>query len=195
MRSPPSSPLDGCSSEPGVPRRRSPTSRTCPDRRSENGATGQDDGRTLLDSMIWEGDLLDRTERREESRTVLEAAVALSAELLGPLDDRTTIAEHWLAMTLAHQGEYDAAITRLRHVFEVEMQTQGAASPRSLSALGYLATWLVRTGQQSEARMLATDLLEARRRTLGHDHPDIEAAAILMRSIDDGPEGPGPCPG
>jgi hypothetical protein len=90
---------------------------------------------------------------------------------------RTLTTASALVVTLADEGEYEAARAVAEDVLERRRRELGADHADTLITASNLVAMLDRVGEYEAARTLAEDTLDRRRRVLGANHADTLATA------------------
>ncbi|HSG08198.1 MAG TPA: serine/threonine-protein kinase [Longimicrobiales bacterium] len=113
----------------------------------------------------------------DDAARILERAMVILREALGPYDPATLAALHNLALVTWDLGRYQEAETLYREAVEAGTRGLGETDPLTLVSMGNLANALFSMGRYAEAETLTVRVLETRRRVRGPDHPETLAAA------------------
>ncbi len=121
----------------------------------------------------------------EQAELLLEQALAVRQQRLGPAHPDTLAANDSLAELRWRQGRYAEAEALVRPALEALRDSRGPDHPDTLGALNNLAALLWQQERYDQAEPLYLEALEARRRVLGNDHPEtlgtINNLAVLYK--------------
>jgi len=112
-----------------------------------------------------------------KAHELLERAVALQSEHLGPGDADTLGSLHNLALATSDLGRYEEAATLYREALARERRSLGERNPLTLTSMANLANTLIALGRADEAEPLLREALALRREVRGPDH--LETLASL----------------
>ncbi|MCA9288361.1 MAG: serine/threonine protein kinase [Phycisphaerales bacterium] len=140
-------------------------------------------GRLLhtLGTTIREVGLLDR------AIEVLQEAVRVRSETLGPDDPDTLVSQASLGRTLQYAGRPREAEALFNSVLEARLRVFGDHDPATLDAMDRVADIAFTLGRQQDAERLYRQVLDARIALLGPDHLDTinshESLARICRAL------------
>jgi tetratricopeptide (TPR) repeat protein/tRNA A-37 threonylcarbamoyl transferase component Bud32 len=128
-------------------------------------------------------ELLNERQRHADAIAVALPALEEAQRELG--DGNLITLELRDALAVAHlaRGDFAQAERLLRESVRQKAGLLGVDSPYTLAAGHRLAEALWRLGEADEARALLGDVAARRVRTLGEDHPDVQASRALLARI------------
>ena len=89
-----------------------------------------------------------------QSQALLERAVEIQKQALGPEKEETLKSESDLAWTLDHEGKYAEAVKLEREVLAAEKRTMGAEDAQTIRTMNNLGWTLQRGGHNAEAEQM-----------------------------------------
>ncbi len=180
-------------SDPSESRGNTVTAREILDKAAANIDKGltQDPGvRTQL--MDLTGTVYQNLGLYSRSQALLERAVEIQKQALGPEKEETLKSESDLAWTLDHEGEYAEAEKLEREVLAAEHRTMGATDPQTIRTMNNLGWTLHRGGHPAEAEKVELGSSVAARKAFGAQSPLTIAAeanlAVILSSEEKYPE-------
>jgi len=108
----------------------------------------------------------------ENAERVLDGAMIVRRDRLGPDHPDTLTTQHAIGAVLAQLGRHDEAVITLRDVYERRARVFGPEHPETLRAGSTLGGALRYLGDFDGAARVWEDTLAASRRALGPDHPE-----------------------
>lgn len=118
-----------------------------------------------------------------EASSLLERALAIREETLGPTHPETAACLLELSMSRRGGGESAAAVPLAERALKIEEEAHGPSDPRVAAALNELGLGLHRQGAYMEARAAYERALAIREESLGADHPDTATSLSNMGSV------------
>ncbi|WAS90919.1 serine/threonine-protein kinase [Nannocystis punicea] len=115
-----------------------------------------------------------------EARALLERALVLQEQALGPEHVGLTAALNNLATIHAEAGAYAEARALFERAVTIQEKALGPEHPEIANALGNLANTHISTGEYAEARALHERALAIKERTLGPEHAEV---AISLNNL------------
>jgi eukaryotic-like serine/threonine-protein kinase len=110
------------------------------------------------------------------AQPLLERALDIQRQVLGPTNPETLKSMNALAKILDSEGRYAEAEKLEQESVDIHRQVFGREDPETLRSMSQLAWTLGQEGRYAEAERMQRELLDADRRVLGPDHPDTVAA-------------------
>ena len=108
----------------------------------------------------------------DTARPLLDRALDIAREVLGPDHPETLTARGNLARWLGETGQPAQAADQFRDLLTDVLRVLGPDHPDTLTTRGSLARWVGEAGQPAQAADQFRDLLTDALRVLGPDHPD-----------------------
>jgi serine/threonine protein kinase/tetratricopeptide (TPR) repeat protein len=108
----------------------------------------------------------------DQAITVLERAVKIRREKLGPDHPNTLTSLNNLGLAYQEAGQLDQALPLLKQTVELSTGKLGIRDPRTLTIMNNLAEGYRAAGQLDQALPLLERTLELRKAELGMDHPE-----------------------
>jgi len=123
--------------------------------------------------MISMGTAYSELGHYEQARPLLEQALAIQEEALGPDDPRVAQSLNALGSMLRLAGEYAGARAHLERAIAIQERALGPAHPDVAHSVHNLASVLWKSGEPAEARACWERAIAIREKALQPDHPDV----------------------
>jgi eukaryotic-like serine/threonine-protein kinase len=117
-----------------------------------------------------------------QSQKLLERAVEVQKQALGPEKEETLKSESDLAWTLDHEGKYAEAEKMDREVLTVEKRTLGATDRQTIRTMNNLGWTLHREGHEVEAETVAQEAVAEARKAFG-ERNSLTTAALSNLAV------------
>jgi serine/threonine-protein kinase len=142
-------------------------------------------GQPELQALLYDalGRSHEKLRRLDEARALLEQAVDIRRERLGPDSPETLESMRHLAGVLNRLGEHDRAETMYRDVLTRQRAMYGGDTPETATTLVELAHVLPYKGRSAEAIELFEEAATIRRRTLGTQHPAVADVLDVLSNL------------
>lgn len=114
----------------------------------------------------------DDPEVLDEAESLLNGALQIRLDKLGPNHPRTLWTQATLAVLLRRRGRIDKALPLTESLWNARQEVFGTDHPKTLSSGNNLATLYFRAGRREDAIALLRQIVESRRRVLGEEHLD-----------------------
>ena len=118
-----------------------------------------------------------------QSQALLERAVEIQKQALGPEKEETLKSESDLAWTLDHEGKYAEAVKLEREVLAAEKRTMGAEDAQTIRTMNNLGWTLQRGGHNAEAEQMERASSVAARKAFGEENSLTIAAEANLAVI------------
>jgi tetratricopeptide (TPR) repeat protein len=136
-----------------------------------------------LGAMYQLGRLYLEEGKPKKAQAMLEPALVGYRAKHGDAHEDTWRAASSLAIALGRQGEFDAAISILRHLLTLQGGVLDGDDTDLVATRWQLAEWLHQQGAQAEAETLATSVLASKVRRYGYGHEESTAVRALLAGI------------
>jgi eukaryotic-like serine/threonine-protein kinase len=168
-------------SDPSEARGNSVTAREILDKASKNIEAGlAQDPETQAHMLFVMGTVYRGLGLNHESKPMVERAVQLQRQVLGPENPETLRSQSYLAALLLVEGHLEESVNMQRETLSIQRRVLGPEHVDTLRTMGRLAAAMAYAGRPSEAEPLQRELLAIDRRVLGPEHPQ---TLILTTSL------------
>ena len=159
-------------SDPSEARGNSVTAREILDRASRDIQTGlANDPKTQAHMLYVMGTVYDNLGLIHEARPMLELAVQMQQQVLGPENPDTLRSAGILGVILLEDGHEGEAEKMQRDTLEIQRRVLGPEHPDTLTTMGRLGAVLTWEGRTAEGEKLQREVLGIERRVLGPEDP------------------------
>jgi eukaryotic-like serine/threonine-protein kinase len=171
-------------SNPSEARGNSVTAREILDKASKDIDTGLATDPELQAQMMYVmGMVYDNLGLYPRAHSLLQHAMEIQKQVLGPKNPETLKSASGLAFILFREGHYAEAEKLDRDTLDVQRRVLGPEHPDTVRSMYNLAVLLHAEGHRADAEKLDRETLDIRRRVLGQEHPDTLVTTQELASV------------